>query len=113
MKNIFDCFALEQTEATQKYVQRAWEMYAEYKDQIFSVKSLEIFQKISKKAFGNRAVIDVKNVPLTDGCNNTFKISARQHLTFEGAQVESLEHRDGFINYEIRPVSDKITLNFN
>lgn len=49
MKNIFDCFALEQTEATQKYVQRAWEMYAEYKDMIFSVKSLEFFQKYQKR----------------------------------------------------------------
>jgi hypothetical protein len=74
----------------------------------------ELYKKYSQvKDLGKCAVIDVKNVLLTDGCNNTFKISARQHLTFEGAQVESLEHRDGFINYEIRSVSDKITLNFN
>lgn len=74
----------------------------------------ELYKKYSVVTdMGNSVQIDVKNVPLTSGCNDTFKISARSFVTLYGAKVEATEYKDGFINFEIRPIKDKITLNFN
>ena len=61
----------------------------------------------------NAVVIDLSNVPNATGRLDYFAVSVRQQpASFENCTVKSMEQRDGFINYELIPCSDVITVRF-
>ena len=58
-----------------------------------------------------RTVIDVSAVPTTDACSGKFYISSRFEIkTASGCEITEYERKDGFINYEVRPIERVMTL---
>ena len=56
----------------------------------------------------NSIKIDLSDVPLLAGLDNSFAVSSRYEITTAcGAEIEPLDIKDGFINYKVIP-TDKI-----
>lgn len=74
----------------------------------------ELYRKYAKiHGTANAVLIDLSNVPNATGRLDYFTVSVRQQpASFEGCVVKSMEQRDGFINCELMPCSDVITVQF-